>query len=693
MGLLKAIKEAGGGLLDMSTPARKKRGDDMGFDTDATYYHGTDEDFDAFDPASIGSNFGFDKKGFFFTTSKDSANRSRKSYPEGSKFTYTDAQKKAARGGRVIEANLKLKNPLTRKDIDGFDSGSGGHSPIALYDMNRERIEKALESGNYDGVKIKAEGQTMVTVLDPSQIRSVDAAFDPAKSESSNLLASNPVATTAAGAGGLLSMTASDDSEASFLGPLARMADHSALAVAKKMDASGINPQKIWNDTGWGKGSNGAWKFEISDADATFSIPEKPKGILSEYVNHPELYENYPDLAGARFMTSARSGASYKPKQDLIDISKDYIDIPSDQAGSAKGVSLHEVQHAIQGREPSFSGGAEVDTNILHLSGGMKHEIAPYVKAKGMYGDDERAAMSAIGDIEYINSLDKIANATSPKPSAVTKQSDWYEFSEDIVSTIGPMPKKAGGSRDEWVRGAAAYLRNKAKDNLSSDASIMLNRYKESPEAFSKLASKHKKLRSKYGKDATQYDLITKKYDNLFKDTPKDRYYASTGEREAYDVQDRLNMSVAERRGSLPQHLQSESMAKQWSRPLPTNPKALAASGLLAATGAKADQGAAPSFDDRISGLLSIFSMDDERPTQQQRMTPALMEYAKRVNDWKAQGWHLPEMPNTSRGKQGILSQIGAIDQEELRRRKEGYIPTSQEQGLIDTYPLLDLIL
>jgi len=173
--------------LDMSQEGRMARAKAMGFDTDNVMYHGTDKEFDSFDPKFIGSNFGFDNQGFFFTTSKDSANRSRKSYPSGSKFTYTDEQKKAASGGKVIGAYLKLNNPLTRKDIEGFDSGGGGQSPIALYDLNRAKIEKALESGQYDGVKIKAEGQTMVTVLEPSQIRSVNAAFDPDLIDSPNL--------------------------------------------------------------------------------------------------------------------------------------------------------------------------------------------------------------------------------------------------------------------------------------------------------------------------------------------------------------------------------------------------------------------------------------------------------------------------------------------------------------------------
>ena len=57
-----------------------------------------------------------------------------------------------------------------------------------------------------------------LSLADPSKARSVNAVFDPAKASSSNLLASNPVATAAAGAGGILAMSASDDSDAGIVG-------------------------------------------------------------------------------------------------------------------------------------------------------------------------------------------------------------------------------------------------------------------------------------------------------------------------------------------------------------------------------------------------------------------------------------------------------------------------------------------
>jgi len=74
-------------------------------------------------------------------------------------------------------------------------------------------------------------------------------------------------------------------------------------------------------------------------------------------------------------------------------------------------------------------------------------------------------------------------------------------------------------------------------------------------------------------------------------------------------------------------------------------------------------------------------------------MTPALMEYARRVEDWKSKGWILPDMPETSNGVQGLLSQISAVDQESLRRAKQGYVPTPQEQGLLNVTPIVDLLI
>lgn len=683
------------GLLDMSTLSRMDRAKEQGYDIDTPYFHGSqDGRFEEFNRSGSGEL----GKGVYLSKEyKIADDYSRPQY--GAPRPEHGDVKTVLVKGKMAEIDRQEYLDLRSKYMNQLQAENNGEWKGEFYNKAVDMTENYYKQQGYSGLSLNNPtlGQSHMydqsVIFDPKNIRSTNAKFDPANADSSSLLASNPVATAAAGAGGILAMTASDDSEASFLGPLAAKANQAALAIAKKMDASNINPEKIWQDTGWGKGANGAWKFEISDANSIFSVPDKPQGTLGEYLDHPELYENYPDLKGTRFQMSDRSGAMYQPRNDLIDVGKGSLDLPNSDISSARGITQHEVQHAIQGREPTFSGGAEANTDISQLSVGEKTELEPFIESKRMYGNDEVARMSDIGDVEYINSLEKIVKSESPKLRSVTGQSDWYAYSDDIIETIGPIPKKAGRAKDEWVRGAAAFMRNRAKDNLNTDASMLLQMADSSPKEFSSMASKYKKLRTKHGEGAARYDSINDKYDSLYRDTPKNRYYASAGENEAYDVQGRLNMSAAARRGSLPLHMRREATAKQWSRALPTNPKALAASGLLAS--AQSQAGQASESEGLLSSIINsdFFSANDERSVEQSRMTPALMEYARRVEDWKSKGWILPDMPETSNGVQGLLSQISAVDQESLRRAKQGYVPTPQEQGLLNVTPIVDLLI
>lgn len=138
-------------------------------------YHGTDAKFNEFMHDKVGSNYGLDKIGFFFTSDKDSANRSRKSYPNKSKFSFDDSDRVAASSGYVMPVYLKIEHPLYARDIPDFYSTGGGLSSTNLYDANREKVVEFLSSGKYDGFLLKAEGSLLAIVLDPSQVKSVDA--------------------------------------------------------------------------------------------------------------------------------------------------------------------------------------------------------------------------------------------------------------------------------------------------------------------------------------------------------------------------------------------------------------------------------------------------------------------------------------------------------------------------------------
>jgi len=164
------------GLL-MDTPSRMARAKEQGFDVDTPVYHGTSEDFDSFDPdRAIGTQF-------WSTTNK----------------AEIESGDVGAQGSGVIkEMYHKIKNPAGWEEYDKFG------------------IDELISRG-YDGLKLPdGNGNYTYTAFDPSQYRSVDAAFDPAKTGSSNLLASNPAATAGAGILGLGAAAQSNDTYADY---------------------------------------------------------------------------------------------------------------------------------------------------------------------------------------------------------------------------------------------------------------------------------------------------------------------------------------------------------------------------------------------------------------------------------------------------------------------------------------------
>ena len=76
------------------------------------------------------------------------------------------------------------------------------------------------------------------------------------------------------------------ESKYMFAGKNAATADLSALATAEKMEQSGSTPEEIWTETGWSKGQDGKWRFEIDDSN--FKIKAD---------NLAEIHRNYKEIA------------------------------------------------------------------------------------------------------------------------------------------------------------------------------------------------------------------------------------------------------------------------------------------------------------------------------------------------------------------------------------------------------------
>lgn len=200
----------------------------------------------------------------------------------------------------------------------------------------------------------------------------------------------------------------------SYAGANAANADLEALEVAKGMAEQNVSAETIRQATGWFQGADGKWRFEIDDSgmrysargDLNYGDPDywryrelldkleremlgtgseavteaeraeyeelAPRyrdfylqpGVrgdgsatatrLSDYIQHDELFEQYPQLRDARLvfedMEDGKQG-SYNPDTNTITLSESLQNSERDDA------LVHEIQHAIQEAE-GFARGA-----------------------------------------------------------------------------------------------------------------------------------------------------------------------------------------------------------------------------------------------------------------------------------------------------------------------------------------------
>lgn len=272
-GLLSQSEEAEAGVFGKglkTTAERMADAEKMGFDTSKTYYHGASDDISAFRETRQGKA---GEGGVYFTDSPERASK------------YADMSAKfGGRSGRgdapnVIPVNLKMQNPY-----------------ISETGMPYNENVQSLQNAGYDGIILKGEmpdGGDEVISFDPSNIRSVNAQFDPSKKDSANLLAGAAPATVGLGA-----LLGGEEAEAGPLNSVNKAAQKTqranTVATAKKasqyLDNMGATGRSL--DYGAGFGINAeAIKFDdtfepfpAEGFDPTFmdpaSIPKDSYGRL-----------------------------------------------------------------------------------------------------------------------------------------------------------------------------------------------------------------------------------------------------------------------------------------------------------------------------------------------------------------------------------------------------------------------------
>lgn len=140
------------------------------------------------------------------------------------------------------------------------------------------------------------------------------------------------------------------------------------LDVAKQMEVSKKNAKIIKMATGWEKGVDGKWRYEMPDAKINDTIDVGggnivkrfeedmlwTDGKLEDAVDAPKLFEAYPQLKNIKIHTDAvmndmPSNGEYNPQTKTITIH-------ADELKYLNSILNHEIQHVIQ-REEGFAHG------------------------------------------------------------------------------------------------------------------------------------------------------------------------------------------------------------------------------------------------------------------------------------------------------------------------------------------------
>lgn len=318
------------------------------------------------------------------------------------------------------------------------------------------------------------------------------------------------------------------------------------LKVAEKMERGKKDAKAIKLATGWERGADGKWRYEMPDAKIKDMkdiggghIVKRYEddmlwngGKLSNVIDAPGLFEVYPQLKDVRIDTDAimndmPSNGEYNPKTNTITIH-------ADELKYMNSILNHEIQHAIQSIEGFATGGNE-DSVRSRIEDRMQ--------------DIEDAANVAAGTLDEYRNIStrlvrlELARKWKKNPNSFLKSSAMFS-----APGYGPFtPKKEAieiGQQlaDTWIDDAKRFVDSRSERLLAGEDKM---------DEAKVLAKWKNEWHNKYvdWKDfKEEFDQLDKAIKDL---SDYQLYHALAGEVESRNVQNRLGMTDEERRNSL----------------------------------------------------------------------------------------------------------------------------------------------
>jgi len=342
-----------------------------------------------------------------------------------------------------------------------------------------------------------------------------------------------------------------------FIGENARTWDAAAAKRAEEMEASGIDPETIWRETGTFRAPDNRLRQEISDVGARLA-QESEAGLPANVAfEHPGgLYEAYPEIGQRTIIRTKQAlegGATGAYNRNTQSVS--FGESAPQSPDELTSIGLHELQHAVQHRE-DFGRGGMPQLARRFLQEDMQRRYAPYASDLG-----QRSRASALsGDAyraQYAQHLENLQRKDNIKPRQLTRMSDWYKYGSEISRQMAEdgygwqMPAKAGANRDFWIRGAVRRMQRMIeadRPEMRNAAEVM------PPEEAKKILRKTDKVFRKTQESAIAANKIDDVKRTLEAKSDYELYRRLGGEAEARLTEQRMKLTPQQRRETFPQY-------------------------------------------------------------------------------------------------------------------------------------------
>lgn len=259
------------------------------------------------------------------------------------------------------------------------------------------------------------------------------------------------------------------------------------LSVARKMEEEKKDAKAIKMATGWERGADGKWRYEMPDAKIKDTMDVGGGHIVKRYeddmlwnggklfdvIDAPELFKAYPQLKGVRIDTDAIMNDM--PSHGEYDSKTNTITIHADELKYMNDILNHEIQHAIQGIEGFATGGSpttirgevkkrfnEVTKQIKQLRAEGKEDEAKALieKNRGLYdaymkNDDFNSYKSLAGEVEARNVQERMNMTPEERRKTLAESTEDVARKDQIFLGVGDVSFSIRDMADGKESGAA----------------------------------------------------------------------------------------------------------------------------------------------------------------------------------------------------------------------------------------------